>query len=112
MTTMPDQSIHPRLLPTAEARLARLRSRLRAEVSNTAERLENIVVKMRALIAQHKIAEAGAILSEYQFALAEVRNIAGPEGFNAAGILAVQRRLTAAGNDLDGLRDRVARKAS
>jgi len=106
------QSIHPRLLPIAEARLARLKSRLRVEVNNTVERLENIVVKMRALVVQHNIGEASTILSEYQFALAEVRNIAGPEGFNVAGILAVQRRLTAACNDLDGLRDTLARKAS
>lgn len=95
---------HPRLQPFVEARIERLRVRLRAACDDAAEQLQAAVAQLRAFATARDAPRARALLSELEKVLSEIEGIATSELLDAAGLASLTRRLTVASDSLSVLR--------
>jgi hypothetical protein len=104
----PSLPMHPRLLPAAQAKIERLRKRLRTTYADAAQRLESAVAKMRTFIVETDRSGAKTVLGELEKALADIRSLAVSELLDTSGLASLERQLLQVNEDLKALHDRSA----
>jgi len=101
----PSLSIHPRLLPAAQAKIERLRKTLRINYARAIRQLEIASEKMRAFVVETDRSGAKAVLGELERALADIRRLAVSELLDTSGLALLERQLMQVNEDLKALDD-------